>query len=213
MSDQTFPQGCITKAMQLTALRAAADCQIVDMAAIVMAFRFGVAVPGSAFRPTDAFRRRIRHEHTQSHTEVRGWCRLTVARALSPRAQPTARHRRHLHPRERTRRAPLWVLIVAAQPVGQLERAGAFWHVETFPNRAAGEKAKRGTVLEAFGKVWRDRWAGPEHSAMLVGFTCELNSGCGVAEPLADARSPQNLAASDDSAPAVLRRLCRQPLL
>jgi quercetin dioxygenase-like cupin family protein len=46
--------------------------------------------------------------------------------------------------------------IVAAQPVGQLERAAAFWHVETFPNRAAGEKAKsaRGTLLEAFGQVW-----------------------------------------------------------
>jgi quercetin dioxygenase-like cupin family protein len=46
--------------------------------------------------------------------------------------------------------------IVAAQPVGQFERAAVFWHLETFPTRVAAEKAKsaRGVVLEVFGKVW-----------------------------------------------------------
>src|SRR5262245_41159640 len=45
--------------------------------------------------------------------------------------------------------------IVAAQPVGSLDQP-AFWHVETFPNRAAAETAKtaHGAVIEAFGKVW-----------------------------------------------------------
>jgi hypothetical protein len=44
---------------------------------------------------------------------------------------------------------------MAAQPVGALHHA-AFWHVETFPDRAAAEQAKgaHGTVLEAFDKVW-----------------------------------------------------------
>ena len=46
--------------------------------------------------------------------------------------------------------------MLAAQPLGQLERAATFWHLETFPTRAAAEKAKspRGVVLEAFSKVW-----------------------------------------------------------
>lgn len=45
--------------------------------------------------------------------------------------------------------------MMAAQPVGQLDRA-AFWQLETFTTRAAAEKAKgsRGTVLESFDKVW-----------------------------------------------------------
>jgi quercetin dioxygenase-like cupin family protein len=46
--------------------------------------------------------------------------------------------------------------ILAAEPVGSLDPGTAFWHVETFPMRAAAERAKgpRGTVVEAFGKVW-----------------------------------------------------------
>jgi quercetin dioxygenase-like cupin family protein len=45
--------------------------------------------------------------------------------------------------------------ILAAQPIGKLDHP-TFWHVETFPTRAAAEKAKdaRGAVLEAFDKVW-----------------------------------------------------------
>jgi quercetin dioxygenase-like cupin family protein len=46
--------------------------------------------------------------------------------------------------------------IVATQPLGRLERPTTFWHLETFPTRAAAEKAKspRGVVLEAFDTVW-----------------------------------------------------------
>jgi quercetin dioxygenase-like cupin family protein len=45
--------------------------------------------------------------------------------------------------------------ILTSQPIGEIERP-AFWHLETFPTRAAAEKAKdsRGAVLEAFDKVW-----------------------------------------------------------
>jgi quercetin dioxygenase-like cupin family protein len=46
--------------------------------------------------------------------------------------------------------------ILAADPVGQLDPDMAFWHVETFPTRAAADKARgsRATVVEAFDKVW-----------------------------------------------------------
>jgi quercetin dioxygenase-like cupin family protein len=45
--------------------------------------------------------------------------------------------------------------ILASQPVGKLGPA-TFWHLETFPSRAAAEQAKdaHGAVLEAFDKVW-----------------------------------------------------------
>ena len=51
---------------------------------------------------------------------------------------------------------PFGCFIMAAQPVGELDHAASFWHLETFPARAAAENARgaRGTVLETFGKVW-----------------------------------------------------------
>ena len=46
--------------------------------------------------------------------------------------------------------------ILESQPLGQLERAATFWHLETFPTRAAADSAKsgRGAVVEAFDKIW-----------------------------------------------------------
>ena len=46
--------------------------------------------------------------------------------------------------------------ILASQPLGQFERAATFWHLETFPTRAAADNAKsaRGAVVEAFDKIW-----------------------------------------------------------
>ena len=46
--------------------------------------------------------------------------------------------------------------LIVAEPLGQLPRSEVFWHLDTFPNRAAAEAAKgaRGTVVEALGKVW-----------------------------------------------------------
>ena len=51
---------------------------------------------------------------------------------------------------------PYGCFIVATPRVGQLDPAMAVWHLETFATRALAEKARgpRGTVLEAFGKVW-----------------------------------------------------------
>ena len=52
--------------------------------------------------------------------------------------------------------------ILAAQPVGAIDRGAAFWRLETFPDRAAAERARarREQVVEAFGKVWRLTIAG-----------------------------------------------------
>ena len=45
---------------------------------------------------------------------------------------------------------------MTGQPVGRLDGAAWFWHVESFPARAAAEKARgpRGAVVEALGNVW-----------------------------------------------------------
>ena len=46
--------------------------------------------------------------------------------------------------------------LIVAEPLGPLSRSEVFWHLDTFPTRAAAEAAKgaRGTVVEALGKVW-----------------------------------------------------------
>ena len=46
--------------------------------------------------------------------------------------------------------------LIVAEPIGQLTRSEVFWHLDSYPSRAAAEAAKgpRGTVVEALGKVW-----------------------------------------------------------
>lgn len=46
--------------------------------------------------------------------------------------------------------------ILASQPIGTLDPAAAFWHLETFATRDAADTAKgaNGAVVEAFDKVW-----------------------------------------------------------
>jgi quercetin dioxygenase-like cupin family protein len=46
--------------------------------------------------------------------------------------------------------------LIVSEPLGQLPQSPIFWHLDTYPTRAAAEAAKgpRGTVLEALGKVW-----------------------------------------------------------
>jgi quercetin dioxygenase-like cupin family protein len=45
---------------------------------------------------------------------------------------------------------------MATDPLGQLSESAVFWHLDTYPTRAAAEAAKgpRGTVMEALGRVW-----------------------------------------------------------
>jgi quercetin dioxygenase-like cupin family protein len=55
---------------------------------------------------------------------------------------------------QRTGEIGCW--IIAGQPMGELPRAQIFWHLDTYPTRAAAEAAKgpRGVVVEALGKIW-----------------------------------------------------------
>jgi quercetin dioxygenase-like cupin family protein len=55
---------------------------------------------------------------------------------------------------ERTTEVGCWIL--ADQPVGRIEQAQIFWHLDVYPTRPEAEKAKgpRGTVVESQGKVW-----------------------------------------------------------
>jgi hypothetical protein len=55
---------------------------------------------------------------------------------------------------QRTGELGCW--ITATTPLGPLPEQPIFWHLDTFPTRAAAEAAKgpRGTVVESLGKVW-----------------------------------------------------------
>jgi quercetin dioxygenase-like cupin family protein len=65
---------------------------------------------------------------------------------------------------ERTGEVGCWIL--AHEDVGILPQPAAFWHLASYPTRAAAEAAKgqRETVVESLGKVWvlgigdRDAW-------------------------------------------------------
>ena len=55
---------------------------------------------------------------------------------------------------ERTTEVGCWILV--DQPVGRIEQAQVFWHLDVYPSRPEAEKAKgrRGTVVESLGKLW-----------------------------------------------------------
>jgi quercetin dioxygenase-like cupin family protein len=55
---------------------------------------------------------------------------------------------------ERTGEVGCW--IMADVPLGELSQATVFWHLDSYPSRAAAEATKgpRGTVIEVLGKVW-----------------------------------------------------------
>jgi hypothetical protein len=45
---------------------------------------------------------------------------------------------------------------LSEHPIGELTPSEVFWHLDTYPTRAAAEAARStlGTVVESFGKVW-----------------------------------------------------------
>lgn len=55
---------------------------------------------------------------------------------------------------QRTGEVGCW--IMANEALGQLPQRPIFWHLDTYPTRAAAETAKglRGTVVESLGKIW-----------------------------------------------------------
>lgn len=80
---------------------------------------------------------------------------LCFAVALSAQTQPEDTGGGCIPISERSGR-PYGCFILAANSVGELTPAEAFWQVETYPTQAAAMRAKsaRGVVLEAFDKVW-----------------------------------------------------------
>lgn len=54
----------------------------------------------------------------------------------------------------RTQQLGCWIL--ADNPVGQLDKAQVFWHLDEYPSRPAAQadKGPRGTIVESFGQVW-----------------------------------------------------------
>jgi quercetin dioxygenase-like cupin family protein len=57
---------------------------------------------------------------------------------------------------ERARVGDVGCWIIAQGSVGQAAESEIFWHLDTFPTRAAADSAKgpRGTVVESYGEVW-----------------------------------------------------------
>lgn len=55
---------------------------------------------------------------------------------------------------QRTQEVGCW--IITDNPVGKISAARVYWHLDSYPSRAAAEAAKgpNGTVLESLGKVW-----------------------------------------------------------
>jgi len=55
---------------------------------------------------------------------------------------------------ERTQEIGCWIL--ADDSVGQLTKSQVFWHLDTYPSRAAAQadKGPQGIVVESFDKVW-----------------------------------------------------------
>lgn len=55
---------------------------------------------------------------------------------------------------ERTQEIGCWIL--ADDSVGQLTQPEMFWHLDSYPTRAAAQadKGPQGVVVESFGKVW-----------------------------------------------------------
>ena len=55
---------------------------------------------------------------------------------------------------ERTTEVGCWILI--DHPIGRIEQAQVFCHLDVYATRSGAEKAKgpTGTVIESFGKVW-----------------------------------------------------------
>jgi len=75
-----------------------------------------------------------------------GWCSLASAQGVAGgTCRPAS---------ERTGEVGCW--IIADDPVGQLTQAEIFWHLDTYPTRAAAGAAKgpTGTIVESLGKVW-----------------------------------------------------------
>src|SRR6187402_1207247 len=55
---------------------------------------------------------------------------------------------------QRVQEAGCWIIV--DEPVGRVSSEPVFWHLDTFPTRAAADAARRpgAAVIEALGKTW-----------------------------------------------------------
>jgi quercetin dioxygenase-like cupin family protein len=81
-------------------------------------------------------------------------CAVLLPAAASPAAAQAGKPRGCVLVSERTGDAGCW--IVAREALGRLAQSEVFWHIDSYPTRAAAEGAKgaRGTVVEALGGIW-----------------------------------------------------------
>jgi len=80
---------------------------------------------------------------------------LPLQTSVAPQSKPAADDMPTCVPiAQRTREIGCWIIV--DEPVGRVPKESAFWHLDTFPSRAAAEAAKpRGAaVIESLGKAW-----------------------------------------------------------
>jgi hypothetical protein len=78
---------------------------------------------------------------------------LLVTLAIRASAQPSESQCRPVG--ERTSEVGCWIMVDA--PIGRLPAGPIFWHLDTYPTRAAAEeqaKKRHGTVVDALGRTW-----------------------------------------------------------
>lgn len=82
------------------------------------------------------------------------WVLLILATA--PPALGQASQRRTCLPVSERARRDVGCWIMAIEPLGHLSQSAMYWHLDTYPTRAAAEAAMgpRGTVIEALGRIW-----------------------------------------------------------
>ena len=121
--------------------RKAKTC-VVGSASLETAFDLTTAMCATAV--AEASRRRAR-----GTLVVIAWSMMALVTGHEALAQE-----RCLPVSERTGEVGCW--IMTSEPLGRLSESAVFWHLDTYPNRAAADaqKGPRGTVIEALGRVW-----------------------------------------------------------
>jgi hypothetical protein len=104
------------------------------------------------------------------HTPIlaAGWLSLALSgQPSSPASQsPAARLPTCVPVAQRVGDIGCWIIV--DEPVARVSPEPVFWHLDTFPTRAAAEAAKRqgsSSVIEALGKIWLMTIAAPDFRA------------------------------------------------
>jgi hypothetical protein len=113
----------------------------------------GLATPPCATPTIAPARRQAPWRHAAATLGATAWVALVLA-TISLVWGQTPPRRTCLPVSERAGRdVGCWILV--STPLGPLAQPAVFWHLDSYPTRAAAEAAKgpRGTVVEALGQV------------------------------------------------------------